>query len=62
MADFDIGLMESQAVPLKGLTQMDLLRLTASEYQWWGSNLKGTLKEELNCPALGQELEGQLSP
>ena len=35
----DIGLLESQAVPLKGTVH----RLTLSELQSWGSSLKGTM-------------------
>ena len=41
VAEWDTGLLESQEVPLKGL-HTDLLSLTCSKLQHWGSSLKGT--------------------
>ena len=57
------GLLESQEFLLKGL-HMDLLRLTFSELQYWGSSSKGTRHVEGGTELSGfsKGLEGQLSP
>ena len=64
VAEGDGGLMESQAVSLRG-PHMGLLRLTHPELQCWGSSFwkaPKTYGKVLNILHSGQERKGQLSP